>query len=180
MRIVITLLLLSAAPPLLAQDSIDSAQGGEKINQLIVYGDDKCPQSSAEEIIVCARKPETERYRIPENLRGDPNAPDRQSWANRAEALEYVGRTGFNSCSPAGANGFTGCFNEIVREARADRQGRDEVNWNRLIDEARQERLGRIDEEAAQVQADVEANEAERIRREQAADEAAEAAQAPK
>ena len=34
---------------------------GERINQLIVYGDDPCPQSSANEITVCARKDETER-----------------------------------------------------------------------------------------------------------------------
>lgn len=179
MRTMIPLALALAATPLPAQQSVGPVEGGEKINQLIVYGDDPCPQSSEAEITVCARKAESERYRIPENLRGNPADPDRESWANRAEALEYVGRTGFNSCSPAGAAGVTGCLNQIFRQARAEREGRDEVNWNRLIEEARQERLSRIDEEAERVQADVEAREQENIRMRQDAEEAAEKARAP-
>ena len=119
-----------------------------KINQLIVYGEDACPPSSADEIIVCARKPEGERYRIPEVLRSDPNAPINNSWANRATELQYVGRTGIGSCSTVGPGGMTGCYNELVRQARAERAGRDSVNWNRLIEEARQERLDKIDAQA--------------------------------
>jgi hypothetical protein len=130
-----------------------------RINQLIVYGEDACPQSTADEIIVCARKPEGERYRIPEVLRDDPNAPVNNSWANRATELQYVGRTGIGSCSTVGPGGMTGCYNELVRQARAERAGRDSVNWNRLIEEARQERLGRIDAEA-------EAEEARQVERE--------------
>ncbi len=129
-----------------------------RINQLIVYGDDPCPASSDEEIIVCARLPEDDRYRIPPNLRNDPNAPANQSWANRALELSYVGRTGTDSCSTVGGGGFTGCFNQIVQQARAERAGRDEVNWNRLVEQARQERLRRIGE------VEVEEEEAERNR----------------
>jgi hypothetical protein len=119
--------------------------GDEKVNQLIVYGNDPCKKSSEDEIVVCVRKPERERYRIPERLRDDPNDPKNQSWANNAQALEYVGRSGIGSCSPSGAGGWTGCFNDIVRAARAERATRDEVNWNRLIEQARQERLSKID-----------------------------------
>ena len=54
------LALFAAPAPALAQAD------GEKVNQLIVYGDDPCPQSSADQITVCARKGESERYRIPE------------------------------------------------------------------------------------------------------------------
>jgi hypothetical protein len=122
--------------------------GEERINQLIVYGTDPCPPGSDAEIIVCARKPESDRYRIPENLRDDPNAPANQSWANRAIELSYVGRSGIGSCSTAGPGGMTGCFNQLVNQARAERAQRDEVNWNRLIEEARQERLSRIDAQA--------------------------------
>ena len=32
---------------------------GEKVNQLIIYGDDPCPPSQGGEITVCARKPES-------------------------------------------------------------------------------------------------------------------------
>ena len=117
-----------------------------RVNQLIIYGDDPCPQSTNEEIIVCARLPENDRYRIPPNVRDDPNDPSRQSWANRALELSYLGRAGTDSCSPTGPGGFTGCFNQIVQQARAERAGRDEVNWNRLIQEAREERMRRIGE----------------------------------
>jgi hypothetical protein len=127
---------------------------GERINQLIVYGDDPCPASTDEEITVCARKPEGDRFRIPEALRGDPNDPANQAWATRATELQYVGRSGIGSCSTSGPGGMIGCFNDIVRQARAERAGRDEVNWNRLIEQARQERLGRIDAEAAAIEAE--------------------------
>jgi hypothetical protein len=86
---------LATAAPALAQ----AAPGEEKINQLIVYGDDPCPPSTGDEITVCARKPEGERYRIPEALRGDPNDPANQAWATRATELQYVGRSGIGSCS---------------------------------------------------------------------------------
>src|SRR5688572_1834645 len=55
-----------------------------RVNQLIIYGDDPCPQSTNEEIIVCARLPENDRYRIPPNLRDNSEDPASQSWANRA------------------------------------------------------------------------------------------------
>ena len=149
---------LGAAALFAAPAAAQTAPGQEKINQLIVYGDDPCPQSTDEEIIVCARKPESERFRIPEELRTDPNGTANQSWTSRATELQYVGRSGIGSCSPVGSGGASGCFNELVRQARAERAGRDEVNWNRLIEQARQERLGRIDAEAAAIEAEQEAN----------------------
>ena len=115
-----------------------------RVNQLIIYGDDPCPASSNDEIIVCARLPESDRFRIPPNLREDPNDPARQSWANRAVELSYLGRSGTDSCTPSGPGGFTGCFNQMVQQARAERAGRDDVNWNRLIEQAREERMRRI------------------------------------
>ena len=119
-----------------------------KINQLIVYGEDACPPSTDEEITVCARKPESERYRVPENLRDNPNDRQGRSWADRASELQYVGRTGIGSCSAVGPGGMMGCFDQLVRQARAERASREDVNWNRLIEEARRERLARIDAEA--------------------------------
>ena len=81
---------------------------GEKVNQLIVYGDDPCPPSTGEEITVCARKDESERYRIPEILRGDPDNPKNEPWTERVQAYETVGATGIASCSPVGSGGATG------------------------------------------------------------------------
>lgn len=131
-----------------AQDEAPATAATERINQLIVYGDDPCPASTSEEITVCARKPESERYRIPENLRDDPLDRRNETWTARATELQYVGRSGVGSCSPAGPGGMIGCYDKLVREARAERAQRDSVNWERLIEEARQERLSRIDAEA--------------------------------
>jgi hypothetical protein len=127
-----------------------------RVNQLIIYGEDPCPPGNNDEIIVCARLPEGDRFRIPPNLRDNPNDPANNSWANRALELSYAGRTGTDSCSTVGGGGFTGCFNQLVRQARAERAGRDEVNWNQLIEAARRERMRRIDN------AEVEDLEAER------------------
>ena len=106
-----------------------AAQGAqqERIRRLVVYGRDPCPRaSSGEEIVVCARRPETERYRIPRELRDDADDdPESTSWAARAEALEYVGRTGIQSCSPVGSGGVSGCWNELVRAWRQDRRQGD-------------------------------------------------------
>lgn len=126
--------------------------GEEKVNQLIVYGTDPCKQSAEDEIVICVRKPERERYRIPSRLRDDPNDPRNQTWSDKANQLEYVGRSGIGSCSPIGAGGWTGCFNDMVRAARAERATRDDVNWNRLIEQARRERLAKIDAAAAKVE----------------------------
>jgi hypothetical protein len=134
-----------------------------RVNQLIIYGDDPCPQSAdPNEVSVCARLPENDRFRIAPNLREDPNSPARQSWANRATELSYVGRTGTQSCSTVGGGGFTGCFAQLAGQARAERRQTDSVNWARMIEEARQERLSHIDEQARQTEAEVQAEEAAR------------------
>jgi len=97
-----------------------AAQSADRV--LIVYGDDPCPTSgSGEEIVVCARKPESERYRIPKELRAPSPSSANASWASRATSIEYAGRSGTNSCSPSGAGGWTGCYGEILRQAREEK-----------------------------------------------------------
>lgn len=142
------------APPALAQSA---AEEDVRVNQLVVYGEDPCPESSEDEIIVCARLPDEERYRIPDILRENPNDPASQSWTNKALALEYVGRSGIGSCSPTGPGGMTGCHTDLVRQARAERAGSEAGVWARMIEEARQERLSRIDADAAAAEADAQA-----------------------
>ncbi len=96
------------------------AQSGDRVSEIIVYGNDPCPRSTDDAIVVCARKPERERYRIPENLRSSGSRQSRQAWANRARALETVGATGINSCSPVGPAGFTGCLTQVIKQARSE------------------------------------------------------------
>ncbi|WP_106638677.1 hypothetical protein [Allosphingosinicella vermicomposti] len=144
------------AAPAAAQQAAAPAVGPAdiKINQLYIYGEDTCPASTETEINVCAKLPEEDRYRIPQNLREEGDQRN-NAWSNRVEELSYVGRTGAGSCSPTGPGGWTGCFGQLLNQARLERQNRDDVNWNRLIEEARQERLGRIDADAAAVEAEI-------------------------
>ena len=90
----------------------------DKISEIIVYGTDPCPRSTDDEVVVCARKPEGERYRIPEKLRAGGARQSRESWASRARSFETVGRTGINSCSAVGPAGYTGCLQQIINQAR--------------------------------------------------------------
>ena len=105
--------LIAPAAPTLAQTS--------KVSEIIVYGTDPCPRSTDDEVVVCARKPETERYRIPERLRQGGSLQSRQSWAARAKTFETVGATGTNSCSPVGPGGFTGCVSQVIKQAFDER-----------------------------------------------------------
>ena len=127
--------------------------GSERVNLVIVYGNDACPQSAGNDIVVCARKGEEERYRIPEPLRGNPNAPANQAWGERVRSMEYVGRTGTESCSATGPGGFTGCFNQLARLAKAERQQADNASWKDLVAAERARRLSTIDQESKEIEA---------------------------
>lgn len=94
---------------------------GDTIAEIIVYGNDPCPRSTDDEVVVCARRPEAERYRIPEKLREGGSLQSRTAWAARARSLEYVGRGGIQSCSPVGPGGHTGCLEQLIDAARAER-----------------------------------------------------------
>jgi hypothetical protein len=96
-----------------------SAQAIEKYVE--VFGSDPCPTSGDGEIVVCARKPEGDRYRIPEKLRGEGSIANR-TWASRASALEYVGASGTESCSATGGGGWTGCWSQLMRQAREEKK----------------------------------------------------------
>src|SRR4051794_37624036 len=120
----------------------------ERVNALIIYGNDPCPRGGDDEIVVCARKPEGERFRIPEAVRGDPSDPANRSWADRAQTLEYAGRSGIGSCSPVGPGGSTGCLSQLLHQAREERRQTD-VNMVRLIEQARETRNAGLDAETA-------------------------------
>ena len=158
------------ASPVQAQD-----QPGDRVNQLVIYGDDPCPQSTDDEIVVCARKDENERYRIPETLRGgELGDAKNQAWSERVRSYEYVGKSGTNSCSPTGAGGFTGCTQQLLRQAYAEKGIDDTVNWGQLIEEERQNRLSRIDAESSAVEERLLEIEAQREARNAAAEAARE------
>ncbi|MFL6862918.1 MAG: hypothetical protein ACJ8DZ_07950 [Allosphingosinicella sp.] len=122
MKAVLAAAALTGAAALAALSAAPAAAQSDRIAKVIVYGNDPCPSSSdGQEVVICARRPERERYRIPKELRDRGNGGT-QSWADRAESLEYVGRSGAESCSTTGPGGFTGCYNRMVRAWRKDRQ----------------------------------------------------------
>lgn len=90
------------------------------VSEVVVYGNDPCPRSSDNEVVVCARKPEADRYRIPPKYRPSGTRQQMDSWANRAKAIEYVGNTGTMSCSPVGPGGYTGCLSQEISRAKAE------------------------------------------------------------
>jgi hypothetical protein len=99
---------------------------GRRLIDVTVYGDDPCPATDDGTIIVCARKPEEERYRIPPNLRKEElaaRAPTEQGWGSRAMGTEDASRVFIpNSCSPFGANGYTGCTQALLQQWYAERR----------------------------------------------------------
>jgi hypothetical protein len=92
------------------------------VAEIIVYGTDPCPRSTDDQVVVCARRPESERYRIPEKYRPGGTRQQTDAWANKAKVIETVGATGINSCSPVGPGGYTGCLTRVIREAREQRK----------------------------------------------------------
>lgn len=167
---VASVLGLSAFAPLPA---LAQAAPGEKVNQLIVYGDDPCPESVDGAITVCARKDESERFRIPPPLRDNPNAAVNQSWTDRVKAYETVGAAGAYSCSPVGSAGASGCMAKLINQAYAEKKQSTDVQMGKLIEAEREKRLKSIDADAAAEQARVEQLEKEydaRIARERAAE----------
>lgn len=130
-------------------------EAGDRVNTIIVYGDDECPQSAENEIVVCARMDESERYRIPEALR-QSSSPENEPWANKVRAYETVGNFGALSCSPVGSGGELGCTAKMIEAAYQERRTGSDVRAGELIAAQRAERLETIDAEAAATQARVE------------------------
>lgn len=148
-----------------------AAQDEARVNQLIIYGEDECPQSAEGEITVCARLDESERYRIPPDLRTS-NDPANQPWTARVKSFEAVGAFGPLSCTPTGLGGELGCTAKMIEAAYAERANSNSVRMAELVAQAREARMSTIDEEAAATQARVEQIEREymaRIAREEAA-----------
>ena len=97
------------------------AQSGT-IAEIIVYGNDPCPRATDDDIVVCTRRPEAERYRLAPNLRPSGTRQERSSWANRAQDLKDVGATGIGSCSAVGPGGSSGCLIQDINRAMRENE----------------------------------------------------------
>lgn len=123
-RTAISLLLIAATPSLWpAMASAQPEPPPDRIFNLVVYGDDPCPPAVGEEIVVCARKPEAERYRIPKPLRDKPEPSGGPGWGSQVAAMEDIQRQTLpNSCSTIGTYGFTGCTAAMLEQWFAERR----------------------------------------------------------
>ena len=85
-----------------------------------------CSQSSATTIAPATRsasaRPRMSATASPRSCARRRRARQNESWASRAQSMEYVGRSGTDSCSPVGGGGWTGCYAELVRKAREERK----------------------------------------------------------
>lgn len=133
-RIALPLMLIVSAPALAFQNGgaeddggslAQSAQPQRKTSILVTYGDDACPESTDDEIVVCAQQPESERYRVPKALREEiKEAPVMGgSWSNAVEDYDDIARIGRpNSCSAVGSYGSSGCVSAALRRWHAERR----------------------------------------------------------
>jgi hypothetical protein len=90
---------------------------------------------------------------------------------NRAQSIEYVGRSGTESCSPVGAGGFTGCFEQMARAAKEERKAMlGSASWADLVANERAKRLSTIDADSAAIEERVKAEEAAKAKETPATD----------
>ena len=108
--LVIALLALPSVAP--AQDrQAESGQPPQRVRSVTVRPGEKCPPSTATDVVVCGTL--SEPYRIPKALRDEGPIPaQNQSWVARTESADQVGRVAAglpDTCSPVGSGGQTGC-----------------------------------------------------------------------
>jgi hypothetical protein len=124
LRFPLLLTALMTAPALAATQPVaphveTAADGSQRWSFLVTYGDEACPPAQGDEIVVCARLPESERYRIPAPLR-EPRVDTPAmgaSWTAQVESYENVARLSRpDSCSSVGSYGWSGCAAKALRD----------------------------------------------------------------
>ncbi|RYY24484.1 MAG: hypothetical protein EOP62_16665 [Sphingomonadales bacterium] len=126
----LAILAALAAIPALAPAA--QAQNASTNGVLLIYGEDKCPtNTNGEEIVVCQRLDEAERFRIPKTLREQAGRPQaNESWAVRSQGALEAGNVGTGSCTAVGVGGGTGCFVQQATAAKKERQAAKKAEEN--------------------------------------------------
>ena len=120
--------LLALPATAIAQDKqAESGQPPKRIRSVtLTTPDQKCPESTGDEVVVCTRIENP--YRIPKELRdAGPIPPKRQAWTNRVAADEQTGREAAglpDTCSPVGTGGQTGCARAAARTYAAEKRAK--------------------------------------------------------
>jgi hypothetical protein len=121
----------AAAPPPSQTAAAQPVDNDAKTISIVVYGNDACPPGKNDEIVVCAREPESERYRIPKRFRGKKAEPALgNAWGNKVRGTEDASRMAAglpDTCSAVGSGGQSGCYSHFVTQAAQERrQQRDD------------------------------------------------------
>jgi len=117
------LLALPAISGAYAQDA-ETGKTPQRIRDVTITKGQDCPKAEGNEVVVCHTLDEP--YRIPKGLRNDKPIPaQNQSWVNRTETMDQVGREAAglpDTCSPVGSGGQTGCAMKAARDYAADKR----------------------------------------------------------
>ena len=91
-----------------------------------IVPDRRCERASEnlseDELVVCGRRIEPDRYRLPLRPNGFDKKGTIDSVSRERHRLMEEGDAGTGSCSPVGLGGSTGCFNRSVRR-RCQQEG---------------------------------------------------------
>jgi hypothetical protein len=123
---VVAIAALLALPALSVAQAQDAQTGKtpQRIRDITVTKGQPCPKAEGDEVVVCHTLDEP--YRIPKPLRDEKPIPAKnQSWVNRSEAMDQVGREAAglpDTCSPVGSGGQTGCAMKAARDYAADKR----------------------------------------------------------
>lgn len=118
-----------AERPRTVQQQAGVGRGALVNGVLILYGNERCPTNAdGDEIVICERRNAEEQFRVPKELRDGEIAPENRSWAVRSQETlaTGVGVNSIGSCTPVGAGGATGCFDQAARANRAINRARRE------------------------------------------------------
>lgn len=90
-----------------------------------IYGNEKCPSSNGQQIVVCHHHDAQEQFRIPKDLRDQEPAPQAGGGnANAMNAQATTGGTGvqINSCNAIGGGVNAGCTKKGIDAWKAQQQ----------------------------------------------------------
>ena len=97
----------------------------QTVRSVTLVGDEKCPKSTGNEIVVCSHIGQGDQYRIPTQFRELPHPAEQNSWVNRAAVVDQVSREAAglpNTCSVVGDGGQTGCAMQAFKQYSAEKR----------------------------------------------------------
>lgn len=121
-------LMAGLAVTMLVPGTAAQAQDAPVNGVKILYGNEKCPtDSDGNEIVVCSRRPASEQFRIPKELRPGTIKPEYESWVVRQGSVTDIAGGvggGIGSCSTTGIGGASGCSTQAFEAARRERRAK--------------------------------------------------------